>query len=86
MAELAGRLADGINVPTGPGLSRLIESAREARARAGRSPDGLVVTTSGQPVAREREGLAKAGVDRLIVFVRPPYLDGIERARQTLER
>jgi len=86
MAELAGRLADGINVPAGPGLSRLIESAREARARAGRSPDGLVVTTSGQPVAREREALAKAGVDRLIVFVRPPYLDGIERVRQTLER
>jgi alkanesulfonate monooxygenase SsuD/methylene tetrahydromethanopterin reductase-like flavin-dependent oxidoreductase (luciferase family) len=85
MAELAGRLADGINVPAGPGMSRLVELAGEARARAGRSPDGFVVTTSGQPSAREREALTKAGVDRLIVFVRPPYLDGIERARRTVE-
>jgi alkanesulfonate monooxygenase SsuD/methylene tetrahydromethanopterin reductase-like flavin-dependent oxidoreductase (luciferase family) len=86
MAELAGRLADGINAPAGPGLSRLVESARQARARAGRSPDRFVITTSGQPTAREQEALAKAGVDRMIIFVRPPYLDGIERARRMLER
>jgi hypothetical protein len=43
-----------------------------------------VVTTSGQPSAHERDALAKAGVDRLIVFVRPPYVDGIGRASRTL--
>jgi alkanesulfonate monooxygenase SsuD/methylene tetrahydromethanopterin reductase-like flavin-dependent oxidoreductase (luciferase family) len=84
MAEIAGRLADGINLPAGPGLSRLIESARDASSRAGRSPDRFIVTASGQSSGREREALTKAGVDRMIVFVRPPYLDSIERARRTL--
>jgi alkanesulfonate monooxygenase SsuD/methylene tetrahydromethanopterin reductase-like flavin-dependent oxidoreductase (luciferase family) len=84
MAEIAGRLADGINLPAGPGLSRLVESARDASARAGRSPDRFMVTASGQPTGREREALTEAGVDRMIVFIRPPYLDGVERARRSL--
>jgi alkanesulfonate monooxygenase SsuD/methylene tetrahydromethanopterin reductase-like flavin-dependent oxidoreductase (luciferase family) len=84
MAELAGRLGDGINLPAGPAMSRLIDLAREARARADRPPGGFVVTTSGQPSAHERDTLTKAGVDRLIVFVRPPYVDGIRRASRSL--
>jgi alkanesulfonate monooxygenase SsuD/methylene tetrahydromethanopterin reductase-like flavin-dependent oxidoreductase (luciferase family) len=84
MAELAGRLGDGINLPAGPVMSRLIDVARDARARAGRAPEGFLVTTSGQPSAQERDALTRAGVDRLIVFVRPPYVDGIERARRTI--
>src|SRR5204863_5440790 len=36
MAELAGRGGDGMNVPGGPGLERLIGVAREAHAAAGR--------------------------------------------------
>jgi alkanesulfonate monooxygenase SsuD/methylene tetrahydromethanopterin reductase-like flavin-dependent oxidoreductase (luciferase family) len=84
LAEVAGRLGDGINVPAGPGLPRLIEEARQARARAGRAAGGFVVTASGQPSAKERDRLANAGVDRMIVFVRPPYIDGIDRARRTL--
>jgi alkanesulfonate monooxygenase SsuD/methylene tetrahydromethanopterin reductase-like flavin-dependent oxidoreductase (luciferase family) len=84
MAEIAGRLGDGINLPAGPAMSRLIALAREARARAGRPPEGFVVTTSGLSSAHERDVLQKAGVDRLIAFVRPPYVDDIARASRTL--
>src|ERR1700722_17545575 len=35
MAELAGRIADGMNVPGGPGLARLVDVARDARSGAG---------------------------------------------------
>ena len=38
MAELAGRLGDGINAPSGPNLPRLLDVAREARARGGSRP------------------------------------------------
>jgi alkanesulfonate monooxygenase SsuD/methylene tetrahydromethanopterin reductase-like flavin-dependent oxidoreductase (luciferase family) len=77
MADLAGRLADGINLPGGPGLERLLDVAREARVRAGRDPDDFLVTASGPPSPR----FERAGVARAIVFVGPPYIDGIHRAR-----
>jgi alkanesulfonate monooxygenase SsuD/methylene tetrahydromethanopterin reductase-like flavin-dependent oxidoreductase (luciferase family) len=80
MADLAGRLADGINLPGGPGLERLLDVAREARVRAGRDPDDFLVTASGPPSPR----FERAGVDRAIVFVGPPYIDGIHRARVAL--
>src|SRR5687768_3180936 len=47
MAELAGRVGDGINAPPGPPLARLIDIARDAHARSGRDPARFVVTTSG---------------------------------------
>jgi alkanesulfonate monooxygenase SsuD/methylene tetrahydromethanopterin reductase-like flavin-dependent oxidoreductase (luciferase family) len=84
LAEIAGRLGDGINVPAGPGITRLVEIARQARDRAGRARNGFIVTASGQPSARERDRLAEAGVDRLIVFVPPPYVGGVDRARRAL--
>ena len=49
MAELAGRLGDGINAPAGPSLPRLLDIARTAHAAAGGDPDTFVVTTSGSP-------------------------------------
>jgi alkanesulfonate monooxygenase SsuD/methylene tetrahydromethanopterin reductase-like flavin-dependent oxidoreductase (luciferase family) len=81
MAELAGRLADGINLPGGPGLERLLDVAREARASAGRDPDDFLVTASAGPSPRDHERLAAMGVDRAIVFIGPPYVDGVRRAR-----
>src|SRR5205085_134819 len=45
MAELAGRIGDGINAPAGR-LTELVDVARQARARAGRDPDTFIVTTS----------------------------------------
>jgi hypothetical protein len=82
MAELAGRVGDGMNAPGGPGLPRLIEIAREAFARSGRDPDDFLVTASGGPAEFER--LAEAGVHRAIVHVRPPYADGVRRAAGAL--
>jgi alkanesulfonate monooxygenase SsuD/methylene tetrahydromethanopterin reductase-like flavin-dependent oxidoreductase (luciferase family) len=76
MAALAGRSADGINVPGGPNLGRLLDVAREARVRAGRDPDDFLVTASGPPSPRFEE----MHVDRAIMFVGPPYVDGIRRA------
>jgi alkanesulfonate monooxygenase SsuD/methylene tetrahydromethanopterin reductase-like flavin-dependent oxidoreductase (luciferase family) len=79
MAELAGRVGDGINVPGGPGLSRLVAIALEACERSGRDPTDFVVTASG-----ERQWLEQAGVHRMIVHVRAPYVDGVRRARHLL--
>jgi alkanesulfonate monooxygenase SsuD/methylene tetrahydromethanopterin reductase-like flavin-dependent oxidoreductase (luciferase family) len=83
MAELAGRVGDGMNAPGGPGLPRLIGVARQAHARSGRDPEKFLVTASGGLADRER--LAEEGVDRVVVHVRPPYVDGVRRASQALE-
>lgn len=77
MAELAGRVGDGINVPGGPSLSRLVAIAREAHERVGRDPSQFVVTASAG--ARGFDRLADLGVTRAVVFLRPPYVDDIER-------
>jgi alkanesulfonate monooxygenase SsuD/methylene tetrahydromethanopterin reductase-like flavin-dependent oxidoreductase (luciferase family) len=84
MAELAGRRADGINVPGGPALGRLLDVAREARASAGLDPDDLLVTASAGASPPDHERLQAIGVDRAIVFVGPPYVDGVRRARSAL--
>ncbi len=76
MAELAGRLGDGINAPGGPGLARLLDVARDAHARAGGDPDRFVVTTSGSP---DDTRLERLGVHRVIAMVRPPYVEGVRR-------
>jgi alkanesulfonate monooxygenase SsuD/methylene tetrahydromethanopterin reductase-like flavin-dependent oxidoreductase (luciferase family) len=82
MAELAGRLGDGMNVPAGPRLRDLIEIARGAHARAGRDPATFIVTASGDPSPRERDRLVGLGVDRVIVYIRSPYRDGVARAHR----
>ena len=74
MAELAGRLGDGINTPSGPDLPRLLDVAREARVASGRDPDTLLVTTSGSPTD---DRLTRLGVHRVITIVRPPYTDAV---------
>ena len=74
MAELAGRLGDGINAPSGPNLPRLLDVAHEARVAAGRDPDTFLVTTSGSPTD---DRLAHFGVHRVITLVRPPYTDAV---------
>lgn len=84
MAELAGRLGDGMNSPAGPQLPGLIRVAREAHERSGRDPDDFIVTASGSAGRRERDRLADLGVDRVVVFVRPPYVDGVARVREAL--
>jgi alkanesulfonate monooxygenase SsuD/methylene tetrahydromethanopterin reductase-like flavin-dependent oxidoreductase (luciferase family) len=81
MAELAGRVGDGMNTrATHPRLPELISVARDACERAGGDPAGFLVTVLadfGEPwLARgsqEREGLYALGVDRVILFVPAPY-------------
>jgi alkanesulfonate monooxygenase SsuD/methylene tetrahydromethanopterin reductase-like flavin-dependent oxidoreductase (luciferase family) len=80
MAELAGRVGDGMNAPGGPGLGRLIDIAREAHALAGGDPESFIVTTSASSHELER----LEGVHRVIVHVRSPYVDGVRRASEAL--
>jgi alkanesulfonate monooxygenase SsuD/methylene tetrahydromethanopterin reductase-like flavin-dependent oxidoreductase (luciferase family) len=77
MAALAGRVADGINVPGGPGLARLVEIARSERSASGRDPDAFVVTVSSDLRPTTLERLEELGVGRAIVFVRPPFAQRI---------
>jgi alkanesulfonate monooxygenase SsuD/methylene tetrahydromethanopterin reductase-like flavin-dependent oxidoreductase (luciferase family) len=81
MAELAGRLADGLNLrATHPRLGELAELARETHARSARAPKHFLVTVhaafdEGWLAAESpvRAGLVEVGVDRLILSVTPPY-------------
>ena len=81
MAELAGRVGDGLNTrATHPRLRELVGLARDAHVRAGRDPGGFLVTVlaefdegwlaSGSSAVSE---LAAVGTDRLILNVSPPY-------------
>lgn len=83
MAELAGRVGDGINAPAGPLLGRLIDIARDAHARSGRDRDRFMITTSGSPTDARLPGL---GVHRVITMVRPPYTAAVDRLAETLRR
>jgi alkanesulfonate monooxygenase SsuD/methylene tetrahydromethanopterin reductase-like flavin-dependent oxidoreductase (luciferase family) len=84
MAELAGRLADGFNTPSGPATAGLIALARQACERRGGDPAAFVVTVSGRPSARERDQLRALGVDRMIVGIGPPYTPGVQRAQDAV--
>jgi alkanesulfonate monooxygenase SsuD/methylene tetrahydromethanopterin reductase-like flavin-dependent oxidoreductase (luciferase family) len=79
MAELAGRVADGINLPGGPTLIRLLAVARTARASSGRDPSPFIVTVSSDLSAASRRQLEALGVDRAVAFVRPPFADQVRR-------
>jgi hypothetical protein len=81
MAELAGRVGDGLNTrATHPRLAELITVARNAYRRASGDPAGFLVTVlaefdepwlaRGSP---RREGLDASGVDRVILSVPAPY-------------
>jgi alkanesulfonate monooxygenase SsuD/methylene tetrahydromethanopterin reductase-like flavin-dependent oxidoreductase (luciferase family) len=84
VAEIAGRLGDGLNTPGGQRAPSLIALARQAHERRGGDPAAFVVTVSARPSARERDQLAELGVDRMIVSVGPPYVEGVARAQAAL--
>jgi alkanesulfonate monooxygenase SsuD/methylene tetrahydromethanopterin reductase-like flavin-dependent oxidoreductase (luciferase family) len=79
MAELAGRVGDGINLPGNAALGDLLRVARDAHAAAGRDPDAFLVTASADPSPRSAERLAELGVHRVVTLVRPPYAEGVAR-------
>jgi alkanesulfonate monooxygenase SsuD/methylene tetrahydromethanopterin reductase-like flavin-dependent oxidoreductase (luciferase family) len=87
MAELAGRVGDGINVlALHPHLGELVATARGACVDAGRNPARFLVTVYSafeeqwfDADSPARAELAALGVDRLILYVGPPF-DAIRRA------
>jgi alkanesulfonate monooxygenase SsuD/methylene tetrahydromethanopterin reductase-like flavin-dependent oxidoreductase (luciferase family) len=79
MVDLAGRVADGVNLGGGPGLARALEVARAARRAAGRDPASFVVTVSSPLTAPALERLSEHGVDRAVALVRPPYATAVRR-------
>ena len=79
MAELAGRVGDGICVPAGPNLAELVALARRARVLSGRDPEHFLVTASLPSVSQGSEPWVELGVDRLIVYVAPPFEEGVDR-------
>lgn len=80
MAELAGRMADGLNTPAGSNLGALLDIARTAYARSGRDPEDFLVTVSARPSKAVRNRLEELGVHRLVVNVGAPYTTGVVRA------
>jgi len=81
MAELAGRVGDGINTrATHPRLAELLAVARAANRSAGGDPDRFIVTVFSVfdegwlPVHSARwSELADLGVDRLILALGAPF-------------
>ena len=79
MAELAGRVGDGICVPVGPMMGELVAVARRAYARLGprsTTARGDRLLASYQ---RERSLLVPLDVDRLIVYVARRFDEGVAR-------
>ena len=79
MADLAGRVADGVNLPGGPGLARLLASARTARAASGGDPSTFVVVVSSGLHAAALKRLEELEVDRVVAFVEAPFADHVHR-------
>ncbi len=81
MAELAGRVGDGINTrATHLRLPELVAMACTAHGRAGGDPDRFLVTVFGEfdeswlpAQSPMRAQLASLGVDRLILALRAPF-------------
>jgi alkanesulfonate monooxygenase SsuD/methylene tetrahydromethanopterin reductase-like flavin-dependent oxidoreductase (luciferase family) len=86
MAELAGRVGDGINVPAlHPHRDDVVATARDACVGAGRDPARFLVTAFSALDERwfdvdspARAELAALGVDRLILYLGPPF-DALRR-------
>lgn len=79
VADLAGRVADGINLPNGLSLARLLEAARAARASSGRDPASFVVTVSSDLRPRALEHLERLDVNRVVAFVPAPFAGHVRR-------
>jgi alkanesulfonate monooxygenase SsuD/methylene tetrahydromethanopterin reductase-like flavin-dependent oxidoreductase (luciferase family) len=77
MADVAGRVADGVNLPSGPRLVRLLEIARSARNFSGRDLSTFVVTVSSDIHRGALARLEGLEVDRAVVFVGPPSAERV---------
>jgi alkanesulfonate monooxygenase SsuD/methylene tetrahydromethanopterin reductase-like flavin-dependent oxidoreductase (luciferase family) len=90
MAELAGRVGDGLNTQAShPRLAELTALARDAYAARGEDPAAFLVTAFARlddrwlgPEAPGVQRLRPAGVDRLTLLVDAPYLGIVEAGRR----
>lgn len=79
IAALAGLIADGINLPAGPSLVRLLDVARTSCDISGRDRSSLIVTVSSNLSAANLERLEALGVDRAVGLISPPFADQVRR-------
>lgn len=79
MATLAGQIADGINLPGGPGLVPLLDEAKGACDRSGRDWSSFLITVSSDLSPSDRERLETLGVHRAVAFIGPPFAERIRR-------
>jgi alkanesulfonate monooxygenase SsuD/methylene tetrahydromethanopterin reductase-like flavin-dependent oxidoreductase (luciferase family) len=79
MAELAGRAGDGICVPAGSNLAELVAVARRAHAQSARHREQFLVTVSVTSMPERAQPWVELGVDRLIVYLAPPFEEGVAR-------
>jgi alkanesulfonate monooxygenase SsuD/methylene tetrahydromethanopterin reductase-like flavin-dependent oxidoreductase (luciferase family) len=91
MAQLAGRVGDGISTQAGhPRLGDLLSMAREAHRQAGRETPFVVTVFAGldsrwlRPDSQPRGRITALGVDRLVLIVDPPYVDDLAEAGRVL--
>jgi alkanesulfonate monooxygenase SsuD/methylene tetrahydromethanopterin reductase-like flavin-dependent oxidoreductase (luciferase family) len=83
-AELAGRVADGLNVMLG--MLELVDVARAARRDAGLDPSDLLVTLNADLSPDSLAMCRAAGADRAICYLPVPYdLDLIRSAGRLLQ-
>jgi len=81
MAAIAGRHADGFNTQAfHPQLAQLVQRARDEHTASGRDASRFVVTVFAglddrmlRADSRARQSLERAGVQRLILLVSPPF-------------
>jgi alkanesulfonate monooxygenase SsuD/methylene tetrahydromethanopterin reductase-like flavin-dependent oxidoreductase (luciferase family) len=84
MAQVAGRVGDGMAVRAGPSLPTLVGTARDACEASGRDPEAFLVVASSSPTRWQNEPLLEVGVDRLVVSVPAPWADGVAQAHEAL--
>jgi alkanesulfonate monooxygenase SsuD/methylene tetrahydromethanopterin reductase-like flavin-dependent oxidoreductase (luciferase family) len=86
MAELAGRVGDGICVDVGSTMTELIAVAQHACARSGRDEERLLVTAL---MSSWPEGIhppVDADLDRLILYAAPPFDEAVARLHERVVR
>jgi alkanesulfonate monooxygenase SsuD/methylene tetrahydromethanopterin reductase-like flavin-dependent oxidoreductase (luciferase family) len=86
MARLAGRVGDGICVPVGSTMTELVTSARQARVRSGDDRQSLLVTALLSSWPGTVHCPVGSDVDRLIVYVAPPFGEAIARVAEMIGR
>jgi alkanesulfonate monooxygenase SsuD/methylene tetrahydromethanopterin reductase-like flavin-dependent oxidoreductase (luciferase family) len=86
MAELAGRLGDGVCVRVSVAMAGLIAVSRDAYALSGRDPEQMLVTATLRSWPGETPPLDGSRVDRLIVYLAPPFLEGLARLAPEVSR